>query len=411
MKPSNLRLAGGSYVVGEKFWDRETELALLAERLDDGAHLLLVAPRRIGKTSLMMEATRRLGDRYLCLYIDLQKSDSAADAIVALSLAVHPHKPLWQRATAMFRNLAPDVNSIHINQLTVTLRSSVTEGDWDVKGDRLLEILAAHDMPVVLFLDEVPILVNRLLKGNDYRITPERRQAADAFLSWLRSATIRHQGQLRFVLAGSIGLEPIVRQAGLSATLNTLAPFPLEPWNRDAAMGCLRALTSGYGLDLSEEAMEAMLERLGVWIPHHVQMFFENVYEEARHRKVNKVDSALVDEVYRHRMLSVRGHVELSHLEDRLRMVLGPELDTLALELLTEAAVVGILAPRAAETLALDVCGDRWRAALTEVLGILEHDGYLSPRERGYVFVSKLVGDWWKARFGFSYVKAFDRRS
>ena len=44
--------------------------------------------------------------------------------------------------------------------------------------------------------------------------------------------------------------------------------------------------------------------------------------------------------------------------------------------------------------------------ALREILSILEHDGYLrQPTTNEYVFVSKLLKDWWKARFGFTFVR------
>jgi hypothetical protein len=50
-----------------------------------------------------------------------------------------------------------------------------------------------------------------------------------------------------------------------------------------------------------------------------------------------------------HSMLGIRGHVELSHMEERLKMVLGPKLDLLALDLLTEAAVTGTLTSESAK--------------------------------------------------------------
>jgi uncharacterized protein len=77
----------------------------------------------------------------------------------------------------------------------VTLRSGLTEADWQAKGNRLFEIFANSEKPVVIFLDEVPILVNRLLKGDDYTITPERRARADAFMSWLRANSLKYQGK------------------------------------------------------------------------------------------------------------------------------------------------------------------------------------------------------------------------
>ena len=84
-------------MVGDKFWDRKTELDLFIERLGEGAHLLLTAPRRIGKTSLLKEAARRLDGQFVCLYVDLQKAESPADAIVELSLAAHHYKSVWGR--------------------------------------------------------------------------------------------------------------------------------------------------------------------------------------------------------------------------------------------------------------------------------------------------------------------------
>ena len=193
MAGTKLRRAHGNWVSGDRFWDRETELEVLGDYLEEGAHLLIVAQRRIGKTSLMHEAMRRLGDRFLCLFVDLEKSHSAADAIVALS---------------------------------------------------------------------------------------------------------------------------------------------------------------------------------------------------------------------------VRGHAELSHLEERLKMVLGPDRHPLALDLLTEAAVTGELTASAALTIASEYVPAATKPAkeIRELLGILEHDGYLKRNgEESYVFVSKLLRDWWKARFGFGFIVARQR--
>jgi hypothetical protein len=411
MSTSTLKRATGNWVVADQFWDREAELLLFMERLIEGANLLLTAPRRIGKTSLMKEAARRLKDRFLCLYIDLEKAESAPDAIVELSIAAHAYKPAWDRAVSVFQHVLQDtVETVKLKDLSINLRSSLTSDNWRAKGDQLLEILADQDMPVILFLDEVAILVNRILRGSDYAITPQRKQDVDAFLSWLRANSIRHQGRIRFVVTGSIGLEPLVRQAGLSATLNTFTPFHLEPWTREAATSCLAALSNGYNLRITPEAIDEMLDCLGVYVPHHVQMFFDHTYQEARIKDVAEVSVAMVKTVYESSMLGIRGHVELSHMEERLRFALGPKLDLLALDLLTEAAVVGILTPEAIAVLAFEHFGAEWAAPARDVLGILEHDGYLRTRDSGFSFASALLRDWWRARFQFAYVPAARRR-
>ncbi len=416
MADVELKRALGNWVDGDRFWDREAELELLFEYLEEGAHLLIVAQRRIGKTSLMREAARRLGERFICLQVDLQKSHSPADAIVELSIATRPYGSLWRKTKDVFSNVlgkaADVVESLQLDELTVTLRSGVTAGDWQAKGDRLFETLAAAEKDVVVFLDEVPILVSRILHGNDFRITPDRRGQTDAFMSWLRDNCIRHQGKARVVVTGSIGIEPILSSAGLSATLNVLTPFELDPWSRETATGCLEALANGYGLEFQPGAIEALLDHIGVCIPHHVQMFFDNLYRTAKQKKSTTITPDLVNQVYEHKMLSIRGHAELSHLEERLKLVLGPSSHPLALSLLTEAAVVGDLAPEVALGLARDyLSGDENpEEEVREILGILEHDGYLRRQSGGgYVFVSKLLEDWWRARYGFAYTPATDR--
>lgn len=45
---------------GDDFFGRDTELALLTERVTDGNHVLLTGQRRMGKTSLARELGRRL---------------------------------------------------------------------------------------------------------------------------------------------------------------------------------------------------------------------------------------------------------------------------------------------------------------------------------------------------------------
>ena len=411
MGVSGLKRATGNWVVGDQFWDREVELGLFMERLAEGAHVLLTAPRRIGKTSLLKEAARRLEGQFVCLYVDLQKAESPSDAVVELSLAAQTYRPAWDRVLSVFQNVLKEtVEAVKIRDLSVVLRGGLTGDNWRSKGDEILEILSEQDRPIALFLDEVAILVNRLLRGSDYVVTSERRQEADAFLSWLRAAGIRHQGRIRVVVTGSIGLEPLVRQAGLSATLNTFTPFQLAPWSPEVAAGCLEALAVGYGLVLPDASIQEMLHRLGVFVPHHVQMFFDHVYQEARLAGVREVGPDLVRDVYERSMLGIRGHVELSHMEERLKMVFGPRVEQLALDLLTETAVVGTLTAGTARILAEDHFQEEWNVFLRDVLGVLEHDGYLKNRDGEYSFASALLRDWWKSRFRFAYVPAVERK-
>jgi hypothetical protein len=251
-----------------------------------------------------------------------------------------------------------------------------------------------------------------MLKGSDYHITPERIREVDIFMSWLRENSIRHRGNLRIVLTGSIGIEPVLRQARLSATLNNFLPFDLPPWDSKTAIECLEALANQYGINLPEGVAERMVEKLGCCIPHHVQIFFDALYAECRYKNITAATVELVDEIYQARMLGVRGQAQLSHFEERLKLLLGEELSSLALELLTETAVVGELTTENAIYLCKQYQFSNMKSedALKEILEIFEHDGYLKKIGTNFKFNSHLLRDWWEARFKSFYTPVSVRR-
>lgn len=416
-KPKLVREVG-NWVSGDRFWNRDQELWDLKELLSEGANVLIAAPRRVGKTSVMRKLCEELErGSYRCLFLDLQRSQSGEDAIVELGVATRPHQTLWDRAKELVRDGAGQLESLGTDELKLTFREHLKH-NWQAKGERLFDALAGADKPVVIFMDELPILVNRLLKADEYVITPERRKLTDEFLSFLRAQTIKHRSKIRLVVAGSIGLEPVLRQAGLSATINTFTPFELRPWDDETAMGCLEALANNYGVVLLEGAARRMVEKLGACIPHHVQMFFNHVYNDVKRRNHHEVSPDDVDRVYGHSMLSTRGHAELSHMEERLKLVLGERDLPLTLDLLTEAAVAGVLTPAAAIALARDSAAlaepgtprEKTEDVLRRIIDVLRHDGYLMDNDAGaLVFASRLLRDWWHGRFASQYTRAEER--
>ncbi len=411
-----LERAMGAYVTGNKFWNREIEIEIFTGMIDEGANILMAGHRRIGKTSLMHEVASRIHEKYYCLHVDLQQSKSAADAITELSKATHSYKKLWSRTKdvfgKIFEKISENIETLGTEELSITLRGGLTGDAWKSKGDHLLSTLAETDKPVVIFFDEFPILINRLLKGEGYRITPEGRGATDVFMSWIRANTIRYKDKLRMVITGSIGIEPALKQAGLSSTLNTFAPYILPPWSRETAIGCLTALGNQYGISFQQEALDRIVDKLGYLVPHHVQLFFDTIFKDCTRHSRMEVTEKRIDEIYQTGMLGIQGHAELSHMEERLKTAFGLEMLPISLELLTEAAVTGFLdAESAFEIIHKHPIEKRTAGeVLREILDILQHDGYLSQTDDKFVFTSNLLKDWWNARFGFSYTAASTRR-
>ncbi len=405
----------GGYATGDRFWDRKEDLKCFIAHIKEGAHLLLTAQRRMGKTSLMLEAARQLRDTYIGLYVDLQQDFSAADAMARLGTATYEYKPLRKKVADTFSNVLTTIGNkiekISLFEIGVHLRSGLDSGNWRQKGDELLSILAASEKPVLLMFDEIPIMVNRMLKGQEYAITPERIRDVDEFMAWLRRSSILYQGKISIVLTGSIGFEPVLHQAGMSATLNTFRPFELKPWEPAAAISCLRALAEEYGIVFLDGAEDEMVNMLGCCIPAHVQMFFGHVKDRCVRKDIHEFRKEEIAEVYEEDMLGVRGHGELTHYEERLKMVLGLELLPLALDMLSEAAITGYLDRNALQALQQDHVLPGYAAVKAEedILRVLEHDGYLQQSSHGHEFVSRLIRDWWKRRYSLFFTPVLQR--
>jgi uncharacterized protein len=411
----SLKLGVGNWVAGERFYNRDRELELLMEILSEGDSVSIVAQRRIGKTSLMREAARRMGTNIVALHVDLQKAQTPEDAIVELSLAAQAYEGVGRKAiniiSGVVENTLGRIESLKTTVLSVTLRSNLSEENWQRKGDDLFQMLAdvaeQQGKLVIIFFDEVPILLNRLLRTGDGCITSEGKTITDHFMSWLRDNVIRHKGTVTQVITGSIGIEPILGQAGLSGTLNVYRPFELRPWKPATAIDCLLALARHHELPLRGAQAGHMIELLGCPIPHHVQMFFDQVNTAYVVDEMNgDVSDALIDEVYRGAMTGLRGHPELSHMEERLRTAMPGARFTKALGLLTEAATVGSIS----HGIAIEICrlgpaeaNSSPERDVTETLSILVHDGYLRQEGDIFCFESTLLRDWWRRRFGYGY--------
>ena len=410
-----LEMAGASWVDGERFFGRQVDLELLTERVRRGSHTLLTAARRMGKTSLVRELLRQLretGD-FETFYVDLEAAEDHRHAVAEIGSCCASTVGVRDRISKILGGALERIDEVNVFDLGVKLRARIDDGNWQYQADEIFDGIASCGRPAVLAIDELPILVNRLLKGPDYSITPERRARTDQFLSWLRKNAQTHRGKVNLVLTGSVGLEPILRQANLSALANAYEPYLLQPWTVAEASGCLEALSRQYGLTLEESVQQQICGRLRCCIPHHVQQFFSHLRHHLRLQGRTEATVNDVESVYSQRMLSVEGQVHLEHYEGRLRSVLGTERYELALEILTETACGG----RPVTVRALELFRNYAEHSLelppstvSDVLTVLEHDGYLQALEDGgYGFVSGLLEDWWRTRHCAHYVSLADR--
>ena len=78
----------GQAVVGDDLYGRDYDLARLWETLEQGEHILMLAPRRVGKTSLMLELRRAPRENWNVIYVDVEQGDGPADFVATVLAAL-----------------------------------------------------------------------------------------------------------------------------------------------------------------------------------------------------------------------------------------------------------------------------------------------------------------------------------
>lgn len=395
-----MRSSTGRWVRGDDFFDRESELQVLEARVCKGNHVLLTGQRRMGKTSIAQELGHRLQTRgWTFLFADVEDAICPEDVVADLAEATHPIRSLSARFTHTMRNWVDgNIEEIGARDFRVKIRAGLNAGTWRRHGEQLMQTCATHDQPVLLVIDELPIFLKRLLRND------RGERQVEEFLSWLRKVFQSLEGGSPVLMvSGSIGLTPLVRRLGIPDRINYLDPFRLGPWSREVSIQCVERLARSNALSIESGVANAVYDALGLGIPHHVQSFFARLQDFAAMKNRDCVTVADVAEVYRTQLLGPAGQNDLVHYETRLKDGLADQhCYTVAMEILAEAATQDRFSPDARR------CLEQWYAGVMEdapgrvqeALDILEHDGYLEGGDAdGYRFPSRLLKDWWAARF------------
>ena len=157
----------GNLALDDAFVDREDELRALLGDLRSGQDVLLVAPRRYGKSSLALRAVREaLAEDILVASCDLMRTPTKERFAAALAKTIHgdlasPAHEALDRATSLFRGLRvrPTIElDPDDGDLSFSFRASRAGTEIDDTIERLLElpgrIAAERKRRVAIVFDE-----------------------------------------------------------------------------------------------------------------------------------------------------------------------------------------------------------------------------------------------------------------
>lgn len=389
----------GPPVQGDDFFDREDVLASLWDLLNESQNILLLAPRRVGKTSLMLrlqEQARGLG--YWPIFLSVASVPDEAAFIRRLTREVRKQlglQPTWGEWFAeslwdpLLRRVRKAPGGVEFE--------AGPAADWNQQAERLLELTGRFHAPALVLIDELPVFVLKLIHAD-----PTNARARD-FLVWLRELRVGHRANraFRWVLAGSVGLDTVTRRANVGDAINDLRLFAdFGPFAPDVADRFLDALAKTYRLTLTEEVKARLRDKAGWLIPYHLQLFFAELRKICSDRSVAPTPGT-VDEAAEALLLpGCRGYFDF--WAQRLERDLGAAEGGHAFALLRAAADApeGAAPEELRQALAARLTDAAEREKQYDFLmGVLQNDGYLVRHEGRFRFRSELLRHFWVSRF------------
>jgi hypothetical protein len=374
----------GRIAIGEDFFDRKTEQEHIWRLLKDGNNLLLLAPRRVGKSSLMKRLEEDAGHHaFLAAYVTVPDIPSE----------IHFLKRLADAICDLDGNLAPLFGRIHdflanLTQIGPVKMKERPESPWIEFGNELIGIVRQCSSPLLLLVDELPIFVAFLMlqDGSGSR--------ARQFLYWFRR--LREETPARWLLAGSIGLDTVTRQAKLGDAINDLYPITeFGEFQPAVARSFLQELGKTYRIQLESRVLDEMLAAVGWAIPYHLCLLFEKLRE---HCGDHKITTPTLEDVEHAARLLVRKAILFDYWDQRLTKVFGPAVEERALAILSAAAVdpQGVTKDTLGQVMAAFVGDVREREReMSFLLDVLKRDGYLAQERGRYRFRSNILRQFW----------------
>ncbi|MFT7578440.1 MAG: AAA+ ATPase superfamily predicted ATPase [Myxococcota bacterium] len=391
----------GRPVRGGNFFDREDEQRRIWRRLETD-HILMLAPRRVGKTSLLLRLADDAGSHgYHATYFSVADAQREVDfvkkMIDALSLTPAASSAIRKVSKGPLKRLFRHTRRIDAGPVSLEFDAGHEEAEsqWSVLGETVAKALERVGGRWLLMVDELPIFLMTLLRSD--------RGAArvKAFLNWfreLRNPADRNT-DTRYICAGSIGLDAVVAQLQLGDTINDLNPIPLGAFSEETAHAFLGAIGRSYGIELNDAVRNRILLRVGWPIPFYLQVVFSKLHEHVMETAA-PLTPDMVDDVVKS-LLSPTYRAYFDYWRQRLTEELGRPDDARAVALLNAVApdIDGVTTPILNQVLAKHIADPLERdPKLRFLLDVLENDGYIVKEEGRYRFRSALLREYWVAR-------------
>lgn len=400
MKSNPGGLVSSKDVVGRDGLIRLLWRLLHGDKSPEGQSLVLVAERRMGKTSVVRKMADEAPPGVKVLIRDVAGLNTTLEFTGRLLSDALPHFSKRERATKTLGDLWDKLGGVEVGGVIKFPPTAATH--WKELLERVIEQIGAiEDTRFVLVWDEFPLMLQNIARE-------ESLAQAKALLNNLRALRQSYPRGPRMVYTGSIGLHHVIaelRDAGnyANSPVNDMKTEEVPPLAAADARALATALFVGESLGpdpggVAAAHLATAVDGVAFYIHQVVHALFRHQLPATPENIDNVINDALVDAL---------DPWDLQNFRTRLKPYYGASapvanavLEALAAaETLTLDALLGQLSLRLASQgspLAKRIVSGE-RSALSELVELMMKDHYLVRRTDGALrFRFGVLRRWWQ---------------
>jgi len=378
----------GQVADGDAYYHREYLDAQFWKYISHGAHVLISAPRRVGKSSFLNHIAQQGRKGYIIKYHDTESINNSNDFFKRLYKSLleelSQKDQLWQKLTTLIQR-----NKIE----------KIGSGGIEIKGSNLDYYNEFRHLITEMETDHTFIFIlDEFSETTENIIQDAGEKEALLFLNQNRELrqNMSIRNKIQFVYCGSIGLANITERIYASKTINDLTDLNIPPFSNEEALALIRQVLINKEIEFKQESMEYLLDKISWLMPFYIQIILDEL-DTILIKNLRPVSRELIDQAFEQ---SINKRLYFDHWHTRLRTVYKGNEFNFIKAILNKAST-------STEGIALVDIYDlavryETEAVYMSLLKSLVYDGYLhADTKRVYTFNSPLLLQWWKNNIAF----------
>jgi len=395
----------GSPAIGDDFFDRGDEISQIISTLDKDS-VILIAPRRFGKTSVMIGLEKELLNRgKTSVFLEVEDVYSPRRFLSEIVVALVENERIRRKTKLVHalregtkwikENIKENIEEIGISEFKVKLRSNIEEDlkkDWVERSRQIFEIIGKENSEICVIIDEFPVAIKNMSKID--------QNETEKFLHWFRKLR-QLTRNLKFIAGGSVSIDRVVRDVGGISTINDFKRIRIGGFQREVALSVIEKVFKGEGWEYKTVLGEKILDCIGeAYIPYFIAVMLSAIKEE-RILRGNEINGDLIEAVYNFRILGNEGKYYFEYYFQRLRIFYTGMEEKASKAILRKVCSQDYYPVELAFGVFYKETGEDDYEKFMDLIADLGNDFYIEhDTKRGLKFYSKMLRDWWRIYYG-----------